>query len=218
MKDCENCEYFCGWYEDDGTPGCEFPEGYEACPFNDQTNVKPAEGENTGAKIELDMEIFRQYFQHTVQNTIEKIAQDLIANELKDIIRTQCKSLVENLTEKALKETIFRQVETFMAGDITIGGGWRSELRTLPRQEYMAECIQKQLGKIDLQDTAIASAKKEIEKFSRSLRDEINRQVKICFDEATRQVLTENVVSMLMNNDTYQRLSKSMQTFLPEGK
>ena len=58
-------------------------------------------------------------------------------------------------------------------------------------------------------------AESAINTYDRKLRDEINAGIKQYFNAATREVLTENVVSMLMCNDTYKKLSDSMQTFLP---
>ena len=109
-----------------------------------------------------------------------------------------------------------------MAGDITIGGGWFEPNRTLPRIDYMSELVQNELGKrfdsASMQESAQREARAAIDKFSKQLKDEINAGVKQYFDAATRQVLTENVVSMLMANDTYRKLSNSMQSFLPEAK
>ena len=82
----------------------------------------------------------------------------------------------------------------------------------------MSELVEKALGKqldANMRETAQREVKSAIDKFSRQLKDEINAGVKQYFDAATRQVLTENVVSMLMSNDTYRRLSESMTTFLP---
>lgn len=120
------------------------------------------------------------------------------------------------------EETVEKQVSDFMAGSITIGGGWMEPERTLTRTEYMSELVQKELGKRFDEDILKKSAKEEAEiainAFSRKLKDEINMGIKQYFDAATRSVLTENVVSMLMNNDTYKRLSDSMKTFLPAGE
>ena len=60
--------------------------------------------------------------------------------------------------------------------------------------------------------------KRGIDDFERKLKDEINAGIKTYFNTATRQILTDNVVSMLMCNDTYKKLSDSMQTFLPKNE
>lgn len=124
-------------------------------------------------------------------------------------------------TKETMDTIINQQVAEFMSGTIEIGGGWMGPSRTLTRQDYMAEIIEERLGKTfndGVKNVAAAEITKQIDKFTRQTRDQINAGVKQYFNEATRQILTENVVTMLMQNDTYQRLSASMNHFLPEGK
>lgn len=99
------------------------------------------------------------------------------------------------------------------------GGGWNKPDRKVTREEYLSETIEDELKdrfKSDvLRNSIINEIARSIDNYDRKLRDEINKGIKNYFDVATRQTLTENVVSMLMTNDTYQKLSNSMKTFLP---
>lgn len=221
MKECQNCEYFEGWDHSDGTPHCTYEEngcsGYEYCPYNEQANIK-----NNGMKIEIDAGFMRDYILHTIKNTIEGQAYLVAVNEVKSVVTDEIKhNVVEELKNQS-KNIIEKQLEEFMSGDIVVGGGWSEPERKLTRQQYLSELIEKELErrfKNDaIKDYAEREAKGAIDSFTRRLKDEINAGVKMHFNEATRQVLTENVVSMLMCNDTYKKLSNSMQSFLPNNK
>lgn len=220
MMDCKNCEFFEGWDYSDGTPHCSYEEngkcGYEYCPYNDQTDVK-----NNGMKIEIDAGFMHDYILHTMKNTIENQAYSVAVNEVKSFAGGEIKQKVIAETETQIKSVVEAQISDFMSKDIVIGGGWREPERTLTRQAYLAEVIEKELEarfKSDaIKSYTEAEVKKAINAFERKLKDEINAGIKTYFNEATRQILTENVVSMLMCNDTYQKLSNSMQKFLPTG-
>ena len=220
-KDCKNCEYFDGYDSSDGTPLCNFDGGYAYCPYNNEAvTIERKTGD--GIKVEIDCGFMSDFIRETIINTSTSVASELVNSEISKIVTETYKKEIQEMTRRAIEVTVEKQVSDFMDGNITIGGGWMEPERTLTRTEYMSELVQKELGKRFDEDILKKSAKKEAESainaFSRKLKDEINMGIKQYFDAATRSVLTENVVSMLMNNDTYKRLSDSMQTFLPTGE
>lgn len=214
MKECRDCEFFEGYDYSDGTPICE--EGYENCPYCNSANVK-----NNGVKIEVDAGFMTEYIRHTIQNTINDVAVNIATNEIKKLITDELKSKVKEEINGQIKETVSDAITEFMAKEITIGGGWCEPERTLTREEYLAETINKELGarfKADeMKNLATSEAKRAIDTYSRKLRDEINAGIQQNFNAATRATLTDNIVNMLMANDTYKKLSDSMKTFLPQG-
>lgn len=220
-KDCKDCEYFDGYDHSDGTPYCDCDGGYECCPYNNETGTIEKKTEN-GIKVEIDCGFMSDFIRETIVNTSTSIATKLANAEISKIVTETYKSEIQEITKRAIEGTVEKQVSDFMSGSITVGGGWMEPERTLTRTEYMSELVQNELGKRFDEDSIKKSAKREAENainvFSKKLKDEINMGIKQYFDAATRSVLTENVVSMLMNNDTYKRLSDSMQTFLPTGE
>ena len=118
-----------------------------------------------------------------------------------------------------IEKVVSQSISEFMQKEITVGGGWSEPERKLTREQYLSETIENELKHQFKSDAIKSYAQKEvksaIDKYDRNLRDEINAGIKTYFDTATRKVLTQNVVSMLMSNDTYKKLSDSMQTFLP---
>lgn len=217
-RECENCPHF-GGFDEDGCPDCDFDARFGACPYNAECPVKEERQPNTAVKIEVDTEFLNLYITETLQNTVKSVTEQMVEREIAKIVTDTYKEEIQSLTKSAISRIVDTQVAEFMAGDITIGGGWCEPDRTLPRIDYMSELVQKELGKrfdsASMQESAQREARAAIDKFSKQLKDEINAGVKQYFDAATRQVLTENVVSMLMSNDTYRRLSESMTTFLP---
>ena len=217
MKDCKNCEFFEGYDYSDGTPHCSNEGGYENCPFNDMANVK-----NNGIKIEIDSGFMHDYILHTLKNTIEGQAYRVASCEIKSLITDEMREMVLNEMKSQISSFVSDAIQDFMSKEITVGNGWCEPERKLTRTQYLAETIEKELEnkfKSDvIKNYAVNEAKKAIDTYERKLRDEINAGIKTYFDTATRQILTENVVSMLMTNDTYQKLSNSMKTFLPNGK
>ena len=221
MKDCKECEFFEGYDYSDGTPRCSYSEdgncnGYEYCPYNDCSQVK-----NKGMKIEIDAGFMHDYILHTLKNTIEGTACTIARQEIKTIVNDDIKKKVSAEIESQIKSVVEEEIQNFMSKDITIGGGWCEPERTLTRQQYLAETIENVLTHKFKSDAMKSYAEKEVEGairiFERKLKDEINASIKTCFNEATRQTLTDNVVQMLMCNDTYKRLADSMSNFLPES-
>ena len=217
MKECKDCEFFNGYDYDDGMPLCEYDGGYENCPYNDESKTI-----NNGMKVEIDTGFMSDYIKHTLKNTIESKTISIAKEEIQKFITDDLKKQVKEEIEKQLEEAVSKEIAEFMSKDITIGGGWSEPERTLTREQYLAETIEKELSSKfksnALKDYAQREAENAINKYNKALRDDINKGIRNYFDAATREVLTQNIVSMLMDNDTYQKLSNSMNTFLPERK
>ena len=214
MKDCRDCEHFGGYDYSDGTPNCDCDGGYECCPYNTEASVK-----KTGMKIEIDAGFMHDYIAHTIRNTVENCAVSFVQAQIEQVITDELKASVVAEVKQQAKAMVEKAMAEFMEKEIVVGGGWREPERTITRTEYLAETIEKELAdkfKSDaLKSYARSEAQSAIDRYTRRLRDEVNMGVKAYFDAATREVLTSNVVSMLTSNDTYKKLSDSMQTFLP---
>jgi len=51
---------------------------------------------------------------------------------------------------------------------------------------------------------------KHIDKQMKKVKDEINSKVKSIFDDSTRKMLSENVLNILMANDTYKKIESNI--------
>lgn len=212
-KECRECDYFFG-YDDVGCPECEVEGGYEQCPYNDEA----PSGKGNGSRIEIDTEFFTEYIRHTMKNTFHREARRIAEDEIRHFAKDEYEKQVRAITEEEVRRIVAEQIAEFMAGDVTVGGGWDSPSRTIPRNQYMSELVKKELERLEKDRGIVETCKKvageTIEKFSRSVKDQVNRAIKDTFDTATRDALTANVVNMLMANDTYKKLSDSMTNVL----
>lgn len=217
-RECKSCDYYEGHDWEDGTLRCGYDGGYECCPFNDEAPTKAEDK----TRIVIDAEYFTEYIRNTLKNTFRGEARVIAEREIKAIVKSEYESCVKQITQEAVSKIVEDQVAEFMAGDITVGGGWSEPSRTLSRKEYLSELVEKNLAPAFEKDSVINQAKKAAEEaitaFTRKMRDDINAGIKKNFDSSVRQTLTDNVVSMLMSNETYSRLSSSMSRMLPDAK
>lgn len=217
-RECKSCDYYEGHDREDGTLRCGYDGGYECCPFNDEAPTKAEDK----TRIVIDAEYFTEYIRNTLKNTFRGEARVIAEREIKAIVKSEYESCVKQITQEAVSKIVEDQVAEFMAGDITVGGGWSEPSRTLSRKEYLSELVEKNLAPAFEKDSVINQAKKAAEEaitaFTRKMRDDINAGIKKNFDYSVRQALTDNVVSMLMSNETYSRLSSSMSRMLPDAK
>lgn len=212
MRDCRNCDSSEG-YDEDGCPICELGDG---CPYNDEADVKE---DDCGLRMEIDTTQFTEYLRNTMANTSTSAAERVINKTITTIVTDTYTDEIKKMTRDAMELIVSQQVQEYMNGPISIGGGWREPERTLSRTEYLTECIQENLKAVDqekIKSMAENIVRDYLVKFSRNLKNDINRDIQKMFDDATRQTLTASVVDMLMTNDTYQKLSTSMSKLLPE--
>lgn len=219
MKECKECEYFSGWDYSDGTPRCDYSgtdgAGYESCPYCDSAPIN-----KNGIKIEINAQFMSDYIFHTLKNTMENESVKVATDEIEKIIDENLKDFIFNEMKSKVSSIVDKQVDKFMEGKISVGGGWAEPARELTREEYLSETIAKELESRFKSDSLKKYSQRSIEEainqYSIELKKEVNKSISTYFDAATREVLTNNVVNMLMSNETYQKLSNSMKTFLPE--
>lgn len=213
MKECKDCEYFNGYDHSDGTPICEYDGGYEMCPYNCEGKVKEEE-----FKIILDIPEINDFIKYTVQNTVHSSVYKMIECQVKSVVDKEITDAAKKYVDEALRKSIDKEISAYMQRDITIGGGWASPERTMPRETYLSECISKALDEKlepeEIKKIVTESCRSAIDCKLAAIKNDINNGIKRNFDEATRKALSDNVVTMLMAGDTYQRLSNSMGNLL----
>lgn len=210
--DCEKCDYFEGRDYETGEPHCEYDGD---CPYEEQGEQEARDGALT-VTIGLDdmktriESAFNNAIAHQVSSAVTRMIEDEFGNQ----IRARTREAVESL--------LTQKVAEFMEQPIHIGGGWREPERTLTRDAYVTELVEKSLNEKFDQDTLAAtitaSVKREVSDFAQSTQKQVNRNIENMFNEAMRASLTDSIVSMLMNNDTYRQLSGSMQHLIEGAK
>lgn len=215
-KECRKCDNFMGYDDDTGYPECSLPEGAEGCPYNDEVPFLLEDG----TRIEIDIEYMKAYIRHTMQNTFKSEARRLAEDEIKAIAKEAYESEVQSVTKQEVERIVRAQVDEFMKGSVTVGGGWMEPARTLSRVDYMNELVQKTLEKEfsgkGIRESIERIARDKISDFTKTMQRDINTSIKNNFDAATRDALTANVVNLLMANDTFRKLSDNMSHMIQE--
>lgn len=217
MKDCEKCEFFCGYDQGDGMLICDIDGGFECCPFND---MEPQRKEEVKGKTQIcvDLECVTEYVKNTIANTFEKSAIEIATAEIKKIAREKYDAIARKITEETVQKCVENEVSSFMKAEIQVGGGWREPVRMITREQYLSETVENLVSKMSapekLTEYAKKAAKEQIDKFAKTVKDGINIGIKENFDETMRRTLTDNVVNMLMSSETYQGLANATQKLL----
>lgn len=189
-RECKSCDYYEGNDLVDGTLRCGYDGGYECCPFNDEAPTKAEDK----TRIVIDAEYFTEYIRNTLKNTFRGEARVIAEREIKAIVKSEYESCVKQITKEAVSKIVEDQVAEFMAGNITVGGGWSEPSRTLSRKEYLSELVEKNLAPAFEKDAVINHAKKAAEEaitsFARKLRDDINAGIKKNFDSSPAGTLS----------------------------
>lgn len=213
MKDCENCEYCDGIDYEDGTPDCTCEGGMGCCPYNDEGEIKEDK-----FKITLDIPNIADYIKHTVKNTVDNAVRDMIEDCVKKMVKEKIEDTAEAYVEESLKKVVDDEIKAYMQKDITVGGGWSEPERKMSRNDYLSECtakvVESQLSAKKISEMVIDYCKGSIDRFARDIKDDVNYKIKNTFDNAMKQALSDNVVTMLMAGDTYKKLSDSMGRIL----
>lgn len=211
MKDCKDCEYFNGYDWSDGTPECEYDGSYENCPYNDEAPKK-----KNGMKIEVDTEFITEYVKHTLVNTFHETATSIARLEIEKIVENEYSGIIQQITKEYVQKCVQEKVDEFMRGEMVIGGGWMEPSRTVTRDQYISELVEKEINALTKSavETAKKAANEVVTDFTRKAKDEINKGIKKNFDETMRNALTDNVVNMLMANETFARMANSMDRLL----
>lgn len=203
---CEYCVYFEGRDYETGEAECSSPGG--TCPLEEEGKTEIKDG-NITISIDLsDMQVrIENAFRNAIATHIDIVIDKLIQAEFGKSIRSKTAEVVETL--------LAQKVGEFMEQPIHIGGGWLEPERTLTRNEYITELIDKRLHENfdvkKMSDTISGSVKRQIDTFAKKTQSEVNQKIKDMFDSAMRGNLTNSIVTLLMDNDTYRTLSSSMQ-------
>lgn len=210
--DCLDCKYYEGRDSETGEPICEAAGD---CPYEENGTLAK---EDSKIKIEIDladMETRIKYaFRNSIAETVNQNVEKLIKDEFKEQIRDKTDKLVDSMLEQ--------KISNFMDQDIRVGGGWNEPERTITRNQYIAEIIEKKLNGRFEKDALSKKIEDEvsykISKFTKETSSQINNKISRMFDESIRTSLTDSVVSLLMSNDTYQKLNANMRQLIGEAE
>ena len=210
---CEECKYFEG-YDDDGGVMCE----EDSCPYKNM----PDESFKPGAlKIEMDATEMLSSIVHEVSKRVLTDTHKIAEGMIREIVTKDLQKEIIDYTRSAIADVVNAEITKFMQNPIKVGGGWNEPIRELSREDYLSEIVSKKLDDA-LNKEGIAKivndrADRQIREFTEGVKDRINRKLKDQFNDAMKEQLSQNIIQLLLANDTYQKLQQSMTNLLPEG-
>ena len=216
-----------GYYDDYDE---EFePEEEEMEEMDGMSNTK-VENQGEVLKVEFNTVNFAQGIINAVVSDLKgqikaEILREMKAGVLEDI-QSEIKNSVSKITEELVGEIYENEI-------IKIGGGWGTDPKEYTVKQFIMEQIKNsfQDGEVKIKrkdrygdwktekvsftdwvtsECVTGEVQKHVDGQMKAVRDEINRKVKEIFDESTRSMLSENVMGILLANDTYRKIENSI--------
>ena len=160
-----------------------------------------------------------------IKYAIKCISSEILADTkktadylLEKMITPEFKNMVLEETRKSLSAYIDKEIADFMGKKIKIGNVWDTDAREMTRSEYIAEQMEKRFAEsLDakgLKKIVEDCATTRINRFTSSIKDDINRAINTRFTESMKENLSESIIKLLLTNDTYQKLQASMSNIV----
>lgn len=211
---CEECKCFEG-YDDDGVVMCE----EASCPY--QVGLEES-FQPKSLKIEMDATEMLSSIVHEVSKRVLTDTHKIAEGMIREIITKDLQEEIINYTRSAIADVVNDEISKFMHSPIKVGGGWKDPIRELSREDYLSEIVSNKLenalGNEGISKIVNDRADRKIREFTEGVKDRINRKLADQFDASMREQLSQNIIQLLLANDTYQKLQQSMTSLLPEGK
>lgn len=206
---CGDCEY--SEYTGEGCYSCSLEEG--PCPHgHDEPKI---EGAEEMLRMEIDSSKILDFMRRSIFDDFNREARIVMTEQIRIMTSEAFAAQIETVAEEEIEKIVRDTVQELMEEEFVVGD-WRGS-RTVKRRDYFLEMLEKQLDGDKVREAAQSLAKKHIQDFGTSLRNDINRNIKEAFDEVTRNTLTDSVVQLLMSSDTYKQMASSMGNLLPNG-
>ncbi len=211
---CEECKYFEG-YDDDGVVMCE----EDSCPY--QVGLEES-FQPKSLKIEMDATEMLSSIVHEVSKKVLTDTHKIAEGMIREIITKDLQEEIINYTRSAIADVVNDEISKFMQSPIKVGGGWKDPIRELSREDYLSEIVSNKLenalGNEGISKIVNDRADRKIREFTEGVKNRINKKLADQFDASMREQLSQNIIQLLLANDTYQKLQQSMTSLLPEGK
>lgn len=195
--------------------------------------MEEAEGEESttsefdwkNLKIEFDVQNFAIGIANEVKRTLKK---EIIAELKKSVLDGLKDDIRQNIA--AMSEQIVREV---YESEKVILGGWGEEKQEFTVKQYLLNSIrdsfkdgkfivkkENSCGRVEEKEISIKSyidseinfskIQKDIDREVDSIRKDINRRIEDIFDSSTKRMLSDNILNVLMANETYQKIQSNI--------
>lgn len=176
-------------------------------------------------KINFDVENFAKGIANEVKKTLKK---EIIAELKKSVLEDLKDDIQKNIA--TMSEEIVREV---YENEKVILGGWGEEKQEVSVKQYLLNAIRDSFkgGKFitkekdrwgDMETTEVSikeyidkkinfsAIQSDIDREVDGIRRDINRKIEEIFSSSTKQMLSDNVLKVLMANETYQKIQSNI--------
>lgn len=176
-------------------------------------------------QINFDVENFAKGIATAVKKTLKK---EIIAELKKSVLEDLKDDIQKNIA--AMSEEIVREI---YENEKVILGGWGEEKQEVSVKQYLLNAIRDSFKegkfitrekdgwgdvkttKISIQDYIdkkinFSAIQKDIDREVDGIRKDINRKIEDIFNSSTKQMLSDNVLKVLMANETYQKIQNNI--------
>lgn len=208
-----------GYYDEDYEPSEEELDQMEG---EENTEV---EFDFKNLQINFDVENFAIGIATAVKKTLKK---EIIAELKKSVLEDLKDDIQKNIS--TMSEEIVHEV---YENEKVILGGWGEEKQEITVKQYLLNTIKGSFkdgkfitkekdrrGDVKTKEVSIeayinskidfSAIQKDIDREIDSIRKDINSRIKDMFDSSTRQMLSDNVLQVLMANETYQKIQSNI--------
>jgi len=169
-------------------------------------------------------EALKEVLSQSVKDTVTKIVQDSIETKYKDVIEERVSTMLASQIDNMLYNY-----------KIQIGGDYFSKepvrevtIAELTDEKVKEYIINKQFSRedsygnyhhVETFDDYVKDSldidrkiKRELDTFIYDTRDDINNKMKKMFNESTRTLLSDSILNLLQQNETYRRIETNIST------
>ena len=208
-----------GYYDEDYEPTEE-----ELDQMEGEENTE-AEFDFKNLQINFDVENFAKGIAAAVKKTLKK---EIISELKKSVLEDLKDDIQKNIS--TMSEEIVREI---YENEKVIIGGWGEEKQEVSVKQYLLNAIRDSFkdGKFitkekdrwgDVETTEVSikeyidkkinfsAIQKDIDREVDGIRKDINRKIEDIFNSSTKQMLSDNVLKVLMTNETYQKIQNNI--------
>lgn len=178
-------------------------------------------------KITMEMDNLQSIVEATLNENIENVVREEVDKLIAQSIQ-ESKETIQNV----INDKMARFVEDYLiTATISVGGGWREELKTYTVEEYIKSEIADRMesGKFLFKsqyskDTyksfdefckerfdVDAAVQEELTDFMDKVKNDINSNISEMFNQATQTALSSSIINLLMQNDTFINMQNSVK-------
>lgn len=176
-------------------------------------------------QIKFDVENFAKGIAHEVRRTLKKEIISELKKEVLDGLKDDIRNNIATISEEIVREVY--------ENEKVIPGGWGEEKQEISIKQYLLNSIRDSFkdgkfitkekdkwGDVKTKEISIeeyidskiqfSSIEKYIDDEVDKIRRDINSRIKDMFDSSTKQMLSDNVLQVLMANETYRKIQDNI--------